>query len=171
MFRPPHPGPLKKTVAPFGSKPVPVIVNVNACAAMGGAGDVVIVVSTGLELDVRTVKGFDGTPVRPFCTVTMNASPARVADPLNCVALLTVRALSGTTHAGEVHPGPLNVTTALLASNPLPVIVNVKTCPLIGGFGNVVRPDSCGAGGGESEIVSETLFETEPVDAFWTLME
>jgi len=39
-----QPGPLKKTIAPFGSKPVPVIVNRNACAATGGLGVVVMVV-------------------------------------------------------------------------------------------------------------------------------
>ena len=36
-----QPGPLKITTARFGSK-LPVIVNVNACAARGGFGDVPI---------------------------------------------------------------------------------------------------------------------------------
>ena len=37
-----HPGPSNETIAVAGSKSVPIIVNVNACALLGGFGDVVI---------------------------------------------------------------------------------------------------------------------------------
>lgn len=40
-----HPGPLKKIVAPFGSKPVPLMVKLNACPATAGLGNVVIPLS------------------------------------------------------------------------------------------------------------------------------
>jgi hypothetical protein len=40
-----QPGPLKTTVALFGSKPLPVTVYANACPLAGGFGDVVIVLS------------------------------------------------------------------------------------------------------------------------------
>jgi hypothetical protein len=40
-----QPGPVKITVALFGSKPVPAIPNVNACALDGGFGDVMIALS------------------------------------------------------------------------------------------------------------------------------
>jgi hypothetical protein len=40
-----HPGPLMKTITLFGSKPVPVIVNVKACEAAGGSGAVAIALS------------------------------------------------------------------------------------------------------------------------------
>jgi hypothetical protein len=36
-------GPLNETKAVFGSKPVPVMVNVNACPAAGDVGEVVMV--------------------------------------------------------------------------------------------------------------------------------
>lgn len=40
-----HPGPLKTIMALFRSKPVPVMVNVNAWALMGGFGEVAIPLS------------------------------------------------------------------------------------------------------------------------------
>lgn len=79
----PHPGPLKNTVAPLGSKPLPVIVNVNACPALGGLGNVVIVVSVGLELATCRLRLFEILPIGPFSTVTSKLPKLSKAVPLN----------------------------------------------------------------------------------------
>jgi len=59
-------------------------------------------------------------------------------DPLNCVALLPIKALLAIEQLEIVHPGPLKRTTALLGSNPVPVIVKVKDCPPTSWLGEVV---------------------------------
>ena len=95
-----HPGPLKTTIALFGSKPLPVMANVNACAAVGGSGETVRELMRGFPVvpDTANVRPDDGVPFAPFCTVTVKLPPPEqmfivglhvsvtsVTVPLNCV--------------------------------------------------------------------------------------
>jgi hypothetical protein len=141
-----HPAPLKETDAPLGSKPVPVIVNVKACPADGGFGDVVMPVSIGVKVvevveTVSEVVPFDVAPLAVFCTLTENApAVVSVVVPLKAVEVFEVNALVETTHPAVAHPGPTRITVALATSKPVPVTVNENACPASGGFGEVVIP-------------------------------
>ena len=134
-------GPLKKTVAVLGSKPVPLIVKLNTCESPGGVGVVEIDVSWGIgteETDTVNVRLFDDGPFDPFCTVTVKLPPVSVAVPLSCVALAADSALFATVQGVDVvQPGPVKITVALFGSNVVPVIVKVKATPFSGGVGVV----------------------------------
>jgi len=123
-----HPGPLNSTIAVAGSKPVPATVNVKDCPPTAGLGVVATDVSWGppvVELPTVSVKAFDAIPVAPFWTATVKL-PADwiMTEPVNCVALLVDSEAFTTVHG--VHPVPLNRTSALVGSKPVPPIVNVK---------------------------------------------
>ena len=129
-----HPVPVMFTSALLGSKPVPVMVNVNACPAIGGFGLVVIEVICGPvppEAPETVIdSALEAVPADPFCTVTLKLPPPRVAVPSNMAVPLLKSALLEIVH-GE-QPGPLKVTRAVEGSKPVPVIENVKDCPEAG---------------------------------------
>jgi len=141
-----QPGPLKTTTALFGSKPLPMILNVNACEPAGGSGNVVSEFIRGIAVvpETANVRPVDGFPLAPFCTVTVKLPPVRVAVPFSCVELALVSALFGMTVLAMtqgmefVQLGALKITIALFGSKAVPAIENVKACPVRGGFGMVV---------------------------------
>lgn len=159
---------MKKTIAPFGSKPVPVIVNWNACAATSGLGVVVMVVICGTtveEAETFSVTPFDAVPLDPFWTVTVKAPPASVAVPLSCVELLFDSAPFPILQEDVevLQPGPLKITTAVFASKLVPVTVKVNGCQLRGGLGVEVIALSFG---GPKETVNGKPSEGVPLDPF-----
>lgn len=156
-----HPGPLNVTTAVFGSKPVPVIVKVNPCWFTGGFGAVVNMPNCGadpLEL-TASMRLFDGTIFGPFCTVIVKApAAARVALPLKAVEVLLVRSPLGMVQGAQF--GPLNVTSADVGSNPLPLIANVNWVPATAEVGTI--PVSWGP------TPMDMLFDAAPPGPFCT---
>jgi hypothetical protein len=127
-----HPDPLNVTRALFGSNPVPVIENVNACPLMGAFGVVVIPASwiaPALEFATVRDRPFERAP-DPFCTKTVKLPKANVAVPLNVAEVTLERALLAMVQG--VHPGPLNSTTALFWSKLEPLSVNANAFPSTG---------------------------------------
>jgi hypothetical protein len=160
-----QPGPLKFTMALAGSKPVPVMENENVCPLTGGFGVVARAVTCGaVPVELATVSDtpFEAVPVDPFCTVTVKVPAPNVAGPANCVAVLLVSAVLAMLH-GE-QPGPVIVVRTVFGSNPVPVIVNVNACPLVGDVGTVATVVICGAVPVEFATVSDTPFEDAPAD-------
>jgi hypothetical protein len=159
-----HPGPVKVTSTLFKSKPVPVIVIVNACPPTGGLGVVasaLICGATATAFDTVRGRPFEGVP-EAFCTITVKLPAANSAGPLNCVDVALDNVLVGMLHG--VHPGPLNTTMALFGSKPDPLIVNVNASPSIGGLGDVFIPLSwsCTLPPG-AVTVRASAFETFPI--------
>lgn len=68
-----------------------------------------------------------------------------------------------------VHPVPVKFTKALLASKPVPEIVNENTCPFTGGLGDVLIPLICGAVPVEPDTVRDTPLDDVPLP-FCTVM-
>jgi hypothetical protein len=104
-----QPGPVKITVALFGSKPVPAIPNVNACALRGWFGDVMIVLSWGAPItapDTAKVRLFDVSPLEQFCTFTLKLPPVKIATPSNSEELLANSALFAIIHVVDARPHP-----------------------------------------------------------------
>jgi hypothetical protein len=62
---------VKFTITVFGSKPEPLIVNVNACPAVTDVGVIEATCGAPVAAGTVTVAVFDGAPVDPFCTVTL----------------------------------------------------------------------------------------------------
>ena len=61
-----------------------------------------------------------------------------------------------------VQPGPLKTTSAVAVSKPVPATVNVNTCWLMGGLGEVVIVLICGAVPLGFDTVSVAVFEAVP---------
>jgi len=79
-------GPLKDTRALLESKPLPLMVKVKACPAMGDVGDVVTPLSWGAADEVESVIccPLEAGPVEPFCTITVNVPAfAILTVPIN----------------------------------------------------------------------------------------
>jgi len=165
-----QPGPLNVTRALDGSKPVPVIVNVNAWPLTGGFGVVVSVVNCGplpLALETESVTPLEGVPLEPFWTVTVKLPAASVAVPVKIADDLLASALLAMLHG--VQPGPLNNTSTLVGSKADPEIANENDWPPTGGFGVVAIVASCGAAAPALETVRETPLEGVPADPFCTV--
>ena len=77
------------------------------------------------EADTVICCPFELDPDEPFCTVTVKVPPlARLTGPINCVDVFVSNALLVTVH-GE-QPVPVNETSTVDGSKPVPVIVKLK---------------------------------------------
>jgi len=162
-------GPVKITMALAGSKPVPLIVNVNVCPATGRFGNVTMAVTLGAVVAPDTVSDWplEGAPLGPLLTVMLKLPEVRVAVPFNCVEVLLVKALLAMVHG--VQLGPVKETMALVGSKPVPVIEKENAWPLTGGVGVVVSPLVLGATPVGLDTVRDNPFEGVPVDPFCTV--
>ena len=110
------------------------------------------------------VRPVDGTPLSPFCTVTVKLPPGSVMVPASCVKVALANALFGTVQGFEfVQPGPSKITIALFGSKPVPAIVNVNGCAANGGSGEVLIVLSSGAPG-VPETTNLVLFDVAPLE-------
>jgi hypothetical protein len=149
--------PVKLTDAVAGSKPEPVIVNVNACPATAVVGSIELICGVP-ALDTVSGTELEAVPADPFLTVTAYVPAVSVTEPVNCVAVLLE------SDRFEADP-PLKFTMTVAGSNPVPLIVNEKDCPATADAGLIDVIWGVPA----ASTVTVAAFDAVPLDPFCTV--